>query len=149
MTEWHWGMANNVTKEVRLQELQWKVLHNIYPTNILLSKMGVARNSHCTYCTNEIDYIEHFFFSCERIAPIWRKVEQTCSDYCKQKITIRPEQAILGYHDKDMLVANLQMINHVILVAKMCIGKFKYGKPLDIIVMFESELLMRGKYIFQ
>ena len=42
----HWSNARSVTKESRLRELQWKVLHNIYPTNILLHKMqnGAAIN---------------------------------------------------------------------------------------------------------
>jgi hypothetical protein len=34
-----WQIPHLVTKEVRLRELQWKINHNIYPTNILLQKM--------------------------------------------------------------------------------------------------------------
>ena len=33
------------TKETRLRVLQWKIIHNIYPTNILLYKMGVSISS--------------------------------------------------------------------------------------------------------
>ena len=58
------------TKEVRLTELQWKLLHNIYPTNILLSKMRVRENNKCTYCPWEIDYIEHFFNDCAFVKKI-------------------------------------------------------------------------------
>ena len=36
-------------------------MHNIYPTNILLSKMKVKENNKCSYCTDIIDVIEHFF----------------------------------------------------------------------------------------
>ena len=31
-----WSTPRVATKEVRLSELQWKILHNIYPTNILV-----------------------------------------------------------------------------------------------------------------
>ena len=29
-----WQMSFNATREIRLRVLQWKILHNIYPTNI-------------------------------------------------------------------------------------------------------------------
>ena len=36
-------------KEVRLRVLQWKIIHNIYPTRILLYKMGNATDSSCLF----------------------------------------------------------------------------------------------------
>ena len=53
-----------VTKETRLRVLQWKILHNIYPTNILLYKMKVRDDRMCSYCNDAVDCIEHFFFDC-------------------------------------------------------------------------------------
>ena len=38
VTEEHWLSAFNCCKETRLQALQWKILHNIYPTGTLLKK---------------------------------------------------------------------------------------------------------------
>ena len=32
----HWTLPYIVTKEIRLRVLQWKILHNVYPTNIHL-----------------------------------------------------------------------------------------------------------------
>ena len=44
------------TTEVRLRTLQWKIIHNIYPTKILLHKMKLSDTSDCAYCT-ETDFI--------------------------------------------------------------------------------------------
>ena len=41
----------NATKETRLKTLQWKILHNIYPTNILLYKIGKSDSSNCNHCS--------------------------------------------------------------------------------------------------
>jgi hypothetical protein len=41
LTNLHWQVAIDCTREVRLRTLHWKILHNIYPTNILLHKMGL------------------------------------------------------------------------------------------------------------
>ena len=37
----HWSLPYQVTKEVRLRTLQWKLLHNVYPTNIHLKRMKI------------------------------------------------------------------------------------------------------------
>eukprot|EP00745_Piridium_sociabile_P027238 TRINITY_DN4391_c0_g1_i5.p1 TRINITY_DN4391_c0_g1~~TRINITY_DN4391_c0_g1_i5.p1 ORF type:complete len:187 (-),score=10.40 TRINITY_DN4391_c0_g1_i5:433-993(-) len=47
MTDKHWNLVFNCTRETRLRVLQWKILHNIYPTNILLNKMGLSNSSQC------------------------------------------------------------------------------------------------------
>ena len=57
-----WSIPSLVTKETRLRVLQWKILHNIYPTNILLCKMKVRDDQMCSYCNDVVDYTEHFFF---------------------------------------------------------------------------------------
>ena len=62
----HWEIAVKCTREIRLIALHWKIMSNIYPTNILLKKMGIRNNSICETCKEE-DYIEHFFFRCKDI----------------------------------------------------------------------------------
>ena len=56
----HWLVASKCTKEERLKLLHWKILHNIYPTNILLHKMGLRPSTYCSFC-QETDYTEHLF----------------------------------------------------------------------------------------
>jgi hypothetical protein len=75
LTEQEWLSARYASKEVRLRELQWKINHNIYPTNILLHKMNVTDSNKCHYCKDEIDYIEHFFFDCTVARTVWTHVE--------------------------------------------------------------------------
>ena len=67
-----WSIAFRATKETRLCALHWKILHNIYPTN----KMKVKENNKCTYCTELVDYIEHFFFEGPVVRDFWQHIEQ-------------------------------------------------------------------------
>ena len=63
----YWKAAFNANQETRLKVLQWKILHNIHPTSILLHKMGIANSETCNAChSGEMDYIEHFFFTCAK-----------------------------------------------------------------------------------
>ena len=71
-----WSLPAVVTKETRLRVLQWKLLHNIYPTNILLCKMKVRDDQMCSYCYDVVDYIQHFVFDCLPIQKCWKYIEQ-------------------------------------------------------------------------
>lgn len=51
-----WTLAKHTTPESRLGELHWKILHNIYSTNILLLKLGLVNNDKCQFCTDQIDF---------------------------------------------------------------------------------------------
>ena len=48
-----WSIPWRSAKETRLRALQFKVLHNIYPTNILLEKMRMLR----TAFANSVKYM--------------------------------------------------------------------------------------------
>jgi len=136
-------ISNKVTKESRLRELHWKIVHNIYPTNILLFKMGIANSNKCTYCQQEIDFIEHFFFECKEIRKLWTHIESLFQTKLGKRIIIKKEDALLG-KKRDILNTDMfSYLNHLILIGKMCISKFRYGTPADIIIMLEKEMSLR------
>ena len=55
-----WCLPRECCSETKLLELQWKILHNIYPTGTLLKKMKIRNNDLCPFC-GEIDSLAHFF----------------------------------------------------------------------------------------
>lgn len=143
----HWTNIFKATRESRLRELHWKIVHNIYPTNILLKKMGIANNELCSLCKVEIDFIEHFFFKCPKIKHLWTHVENTMNTKWGTNVVLNVNAVLLGVEDKNMLdLNNLQQkyINQLILVGKMCISKYRYGTPINIVMMFDSEVRLRN-----
>ena len=75
-----WNRLPQSTKEARLVSLNWKILHNIYPTKYLLHKMGKEKSNVCDKC-NTIDHIDHFFYRCNKINFIWNIVESNNRSY--------------------------------------------------------------------
>ena len=139
-----WELARNTTGESRLRELHFKIMHNIYPTNILLHKMGISANNKCTYCTGEVDYLEHFFYDCKQIKSVWKCVEDMFYKMYGISMSVSMTEAILGIVTKPGYSKKMiNFANHLILIAKMCVGKFRYGSPLVIQIMFERELRLR------
>ena len=61
--------------ETRLRVLQWKILHIIYPTNILLSKTKVRGNNKCSDCTDTVDSMEQFFAESPAVSKFWKFIE--------------------------------------------------------------------------
>ena len=106
--------------------------------------MGITDSNKCSYCLNEIDYIEHFFYTCNKIKKLWDHIECLVQVKFGQVVKLNMIDVLLG-KKKELLSADMyHYINHTILIGKMCISKFLYGTPFDIIVMFERELLLRG-----
>eukprot|EP00916_Digyalum_oweni_P014605 GHVL01023964.1.p1 GENE.GHVL01023964.1~~GHVL01023964.1.p1 ORF type:complete len:272 (+),score=22.79 GHVL01023964.1:821-1636(+) len=133
------------TTETRLKELQWKILHNIYPTNILLLKMGLTNNDKCPYCIEQVDYIEHFFFYCSKIHHLWKHVETLFYDRYNIAIILQATDVLICVQDKNGLTHDMfKYLTHLILIGKMCISKFRYGTPLEILFIFQRDLTLRG-----
>ena len=89
--------------------LHWKILHNIYPTNIL-HRMGISENRNCKFCTDEIDYIEYFFWSCGKINLTWKKVEEYA--YFKFDKLIKLKDVLFGYNETEN-GSDVLAINHI------------------------------------
>ena len=133
----------NCTKETRLRTLQWKILHNIYPTNILLFKMGKKDSDNCDYCTVR-DFIEHFFCNCIVVRQIWHVLEEKIELILGHPFALSETHKLFGVTKANVPACFVNKINHLLLIVKMCISKFKYGSYNDILLLFEYEQKLRG-----
>jgi len=52
------------TDETKLRNVQYKILHNIYPTMYHLHKWKIKSNPNCTHC-NETETLSHAIYECE------------------------------------------------------------------------------------
>ena len=139
----YWEIPFKSTSEVRLRVLQWKIIHNIYPTKILLQKMKISDSNKCTIC-EEIEYSEHFFYHCKQIKDLWKEIESIIRNRTKQNINLTMIDVMLGIRSHDrMTKSDMRWANEIILVCKMVISKYKYGSykfPLELLI---NELEMR------
>lgn len=143
ITSHHWSLGYKTTKETRLRVLQWKILHNIYPTKILLYKMKLTDSRLCLECKEE-DYIEHFFFECTEVKPLWSEVENEITAQTGKRLALTKQTVLLGLIKAPINKYFLQQINWSILIAKMCISKYRYGVKRNIIDIYKKESRLRG-----
>lgn len=142
-----WSLAYKATKETRLRLLHWKIVHNIYPTNIMLSKMKVKETNKCSECVDIVDVIEHFFFECPKVLRFWKYIETFCLTHLDKQIKIDVEVALFGCFAKDYNEYTLSIVNHIVLIAKMSISiAKKTNSSLSLNDIFEEKIRYRLKY---
>ena len=143
LSQGYWNVAPECTKETRLRVLQWKILHNIWPTNIMLKKMGIKQTENCSWCGVK-DFSEHFFFSCTALKGLWQLIKSKIEIHLGIKINLDEKTVMLGMLTRDELTKNqINTINHAILIGKLTVSKFKYGNSKLIENTFESECSYR------
>lgn len=145
ITKKTWLVARLSTKETRLRELHWKIMHNIYPTNILLQKMKVTDTNKCDYCWNKIDYMEHFFYECDFVYEFWCCLENTIYRKINQKVKISKNTVLFGLENDDFPLDQWKYVNLVILIGKLTISIFKKTKSkMPLTLLFDHQCAIRS-----
>ena len=145
----HYDIAISTTSETRLRVLHFKILHNIYPTNIMLQKMKIKENNLCETCQVK-DYIEHFFVDCNLLKGFWSFISNKILIEMDTRINLTKNNIIFGVTKQDFNRVSsscLKFINYILLIGKMCISKFKYGKIKNIYLVFDYEWRLRRNQI--
>ena len=143
-----WMLARAATKETRLLELQWKLNHNIYPTNILLQKMKVKETNKCDTCLGDVDFIEHFFFQCPKVSKLWENAEKNIAFQIGKKIKLSMTDVLFGVNNEEYTQNQKSIINHILLIGKMSISIAKKTHTLEALhIIFETNFKLREKFL--
>ena len=59
-------------------------------------------------------------------------------------VTLSEVQILFGFRSDQMDKKEVQIINHLVLITKMVISKYKYGTAVNINVLFEYDLRLRN-----
>ena len=144
---YYYKMAQSATKESKLRLLHFKILHNIYPSNILLNRMGIKGTELCEIC-GVTDFIEHMFIHCKLVEGFWKKVFQIIHNYTNEKFPLSDNTILFGfnYETHKIVKRKINTANHILLVAKMSVSKMRYGNIKNIELIFDAEMNIRKKY---
>ena len=108
--------------------------------------MGIKKSENCDFC-GEKDFVEHMFIYCSKINAFWEKISSLICILTGVKFDLSPSDILLGISsDKNKLKKQINIANHIILIAKMCIGKLRYGELSDIFLIFDLEWSLRKKF---
>ena len=140
-----WLMPFESVSETKLLELQWKILHDIYPSGTLLKKMKITNDDSCVFC-GQRDTLPHFFFDCAIAMQIWDEAEKIVSYNVGRNFVFSERDKMIGNMTSDGFLNNKQrnFVNKINLIAKFSISKYKYVKEGNAKLLFERQLMFRG-----
>ena len=140
-----WLISFICSSEVRMVQLQWKILHNIYGTGSLLFKMKKRETENCELC-QERDTLSHFFVDCRYVRKVWNEAEKMINTIIGRHLVLDEKAILFGVFCDNPIVGGefLRTVNKIILIGKLTISSFKSSKSGNIGVNFENELRLRG-----
>ena len=114
----------------------------------MLKRMKIKDTENCDYCDVK-EYIEHMFIHCKKLWGFWDHVFRTIFHYTNKKFTANEADILLGFSPKYQGYKNtdINIANHILLIAKMSVGKVRYGKCVSIIFTFDNEIAARKRYL--
>ena len=105
--------------------------------------MKITESNICSLC-EQVDYIEHFFFRCDKVQQLWIEIEKDIQANLGCRLNITEEMVILGLVNKaDTQKKLIEKINHALSVGRLAVTKFRYGKSRNILEIYETESRIR------
>ena len=113
-----YSLPSKVTKDLKLQSLQYSIIHRYVGCNYNLYNWKIVDSPLCPYCS-ELDTIEHLYYYCNEAKIIWNALEKLSKDVLLLNSNLTVLEVLLGIPH----IANThsQILNLLILVGKQCI----------------------------
>jgi hypothetical protein len=111
----------STTKEVKLKNVQYKILHNIYPTQKHLFKWKLSDTPYCHYCKNEVETIMHAIHYCPIAMETKANLERHIKNEFDIDLVISPLETLFGIgNDTNYNLSNKQksIINTLLIIIK-------------------------------
>ena len=144
----HYASTIQNVKEIKMRYLLFRIFHNIFPTNVLLSKYKWSDTNRCK--CGEIDYADHYFINCKLLKDYWRNVKNHILNLANFSLPDSTAIKLFGldpnYNEYNISKQQYEIINYILLIAKSAISTAKYHKSDNYLIYFESDLNLRSKY---
>ena len=88
------------TKSSKLQWFQYRIIHRILGTNSLLYKINQKPNDKCSFCLEEVERIEHIFWSCNKISKLWEDLNSWIFEKNEIELPLNLTIILFGITDK-------------------------------------------------
>ena len=104
-----------VTVENKLRSFQYKLVHNIIPTNLSLYKMKIKESPHCEHCRCQNETLLRRFCECPEVKLFWEDVIEWWNTNRSENFNPTWSEILYGYKPEN---TSLQAFNHYLLIAK-------------------------------
>jgi hypothetical protein len=107
-------------KDAKLKAFQFKILNNLLPCNLYLSRIGKSDTNKCNSC-NDMEDITHYLANCPASEALWKGLSLWWKEVGEQEIKISERDIILGLGPRLDAIKMKDQLNYIILAAKRTI----------------------------
>jgi hypothetical protein len=100
------------TKDTKLQDFQYKLIHRILITNSFLYKCGLKETKLCTFCTETQKSLVDIFCECNHVRKFWLAIGNFLK-ICGVSLPFKAKDTILGLTEHNTAH---DVINNVLLI---------------------------------
>ena len=136
--------CHRTTVDVQLKWFQLRLLHRILPTRRYLAMCNLIDSPLCTYCSVEVESIQHLFWNCQIVQKFWSDLLQYLRDKCTHCDRLNLTEKLIVFGVSDEVITD-KGLDFIILFAKFFIYKSRFqGSQLNFQI-FLSQLRSRMK----
>ena len=108
----------------RLQTLQYKIVHRIFPCNYWVAKWETETSEHCVRCQH-VDYLEHYFYHCNVVNTFWKAFVTWWLNNMEDTVELSDIDILFKYMGRTKWE---KALNYCILYGKLFIVKANFVK---------------------
>uniref|UniRef100_A0A3P9KDT4 Reverse transcriptase domain-containing protein n=1 Tax=Oryzias latipes TaxID=8090 RepID=A0A3P9KDT4_ORYLA len=107
----------------RLRETQYRIIHRLHITPVILHKINRSLSPLCLKCNLERGTYFHCFWECRKISRFWNHISSVISEIFKLKIKKDPGVFLLGLPSRKLQIptAHYKLLEKLLLIARKCI----------------------------
>ena len=115
----------------KLQEFQFKFLHDILVNNYWLYKWKISESNQCMLCNDAVDTIDHLMWKCTHVTPFWQEFLSFIQHKCSH--TISKEEIYLGVENN--------LVSLLCIIAKQYVYQCMHYKSIPILRTFICKMM--------
>lgn len=104
----------HMSKETKLRDVQYKILHNIYPTMYHLFKWKIKETSNCSSC-GDTETTLHAIYECPIANRTYNNLKRVLREHMQLNLTLTLKDVLLGMQTH---IKNKNAINCILLLLK-------------------------------
>ena len=98
-------MVKNCSNDCILKWFQYRIIHRILGTNLLLHKIGIKDTNLCTFCNNFPESISHLFIYCNYSANLWNDIKNWLQAKLNIDISLNDIEIIFNIFEENKIIS--------------------------------------------
>lgn len=129
-----WRGIHDKFVDPEIRNCNFRVTHQVLPTNAFLFQYGISDFAHCTFCgRTHVETLEHLFIGCKQVAPLWFFVKSTFWRLCNHRLKVTRHLVLFTKFEPPLQapVGIRHMSVYFVGLVKFCVWKLRCSVKYD------------------